>query len=96
VDVRSLGPIDGVDVWLSGLEPAETYTLYLTDGRGLLSGESWPLATMTTDKNGGAPLVEAVSAARLPIAEGSLVAGYRVVLVKGTTARSPIVLGSHA
>jgi YVTN family beta-propeller protein len=95
VDVRALGPIDGVDVSVTGLEPGATYTLYITGRANDGSRSDWPLATIVTDGSGNAPLVEAVSAARLPIAGGALGAGYRLVLVKGSDPGGPIVLGSR-
>ncbi|HEY0778253.1 MAG TPA: beta-propeller fold lactonase family protein [Gemmatirosa sp.] len=88
--VRSLGPIDGLDVWVSGLAAATTYTLFLADASGTLSDASWPLATMTTDAHGGVPLVEAVAPTMLPV--GPAAGGRRFVLVRGTTARSPVAL----
>lgn len=93
VYVRSLGPIDGVDVSVRGLAPSATYTLFLTDPSGRPSGTSWPLATVVTDAHGGAPLVEAVTQAPLPL--GPAATGRRFVIVRGTTADAPVALAAR-
>jgi hypothetical protein len=93
--VRSLGRVDGVDVSVSGLAPRSTYTLYLADG-GTTSGRAWPLATVVTDGNGGAPLVEAVTPSGLPPLDTGA-AGRRpmLFLVRGATADAQVVLATH-
>ncbi len=88
--VRSMGPIDGVDVSVRGLAPGTVYTLYLSDSDGGVSASSWPLATVMTDAHGAAPLVEAVTAAPLP--NGAQSAARRLVLVTGVAPDGPIVL----
>ncbi|MBC7841713.1 MAG: DUF305 domain-containing protein [Gemmatimonadaceae bacterium] len=92
VYVRSMGPIDGIDVSVRGLSPATSYTLYLMDGDGARVSWSVPLATVVTDANGGAALVEAVTAAPLPdISDAS---GRRLVLVEGIVPNGPAALTS--
>lgn len=92
VYVRSLGPVDGVDVSVRGLMPTTTYTLFLSDSNGALSVASLPLATVITDAHGAAPLVEMVTASRLPIAGG--IVGPRLVLVQGLTRDGPVALAA--
>jgi hypothetical protein len=92
VFVRSLGPIDGVDVSVRGLAPSTTYTLFLTDASGAPSSASWPLATVITDAHGSQPLVEAVTPAPLP--RGAPAEGRRFVLVRGTTTEGPVALSA--
>jgi YVTN family beta-propeller protein len=92
--VRALGPIDGIDVSVRGLAPATTYTLYLSDADGALSDSSLPLATVLTDAHGAAPLVEAVTAAPLPLDVAA--AGRRLILVVGTSRDGPITLTANS
>ena len=93
VYVRSMGPIDGIDVSVRGLSPATSYTLYLRDGDESRMASDVALATVLTDAKGGAALVEAVSAAPLPdISESS---GRRLVLVEGIVADGPVALTSR-
>ncbi|QJR38057.1 hypothetical protein HKW67_00370 [Gemmatimonas groenlandica] len=93
VYMRSLGPIDGIDVSVRGLSPATTYTLYLMDEDSAYVSSSLPLATVVTDANGGAALVEAVTAAPLP--EISETSGRRLVLVEGVAPNGPTALTSR-
>lgn len=90
VYVRRMGPIDGVDVSVRGLTPATTYTLYLSAPDGALTEASWPLATVITDAHGAAPLVEAVTASRLP--DGPESVGRRLILVTGAGRDGQIAL----
>ncbi len=90
VFVRSLGPIDGIDIIVRGLAATSVYTLYLSDANGALSGASLPVATVITDANGAAPLVEAVTATPLPT--GVAAVGRRFVLVAGSAYDGLIVL----
>lgn len=92
VDVRSLGPIDGVDVSVSGLDAVATYTLYLTERADNGARSDLPLATVVTDRNGNAPLVESVSTTRLPMSDGAFGVGRQLILVKGTDRGGPPVL----
>ncbi|HEX8271495.1 MAG TPA: beta-propeller fold lactonase family protein [Longimicrobiaceae bacterium] len=95
--IRSLGPVDGVDVSVSSLAPSTTYTLFLRGqgpGRDALS---WPLATVATDASGANALVEAVAPTTLP---PDLAGPYTptrpyLVLVRGTSADDPIAIAQR-
>jgi YVTN family beta-propeller protein len=90
--VRSLGPVDGVDVNAHGLAPSTTYTLFLRAGGQAAVGAVWPLATVTTDATGGATLVESVAPTTLPQGDGAASPAYpQLVLVRGTRPDDPIV-----
>jgi YVTN family beta-propeller protein len=78
--VRSLGPLDGVDVSASGLQPTTTYTLFANIGEGA----RWPLATVITDAGGTATLVESIAPTVLPDRS-------RFILVRGTRPDDPVV-----
>jgi YVTN family beta-propeller protein len=91
--IRSLGPVDGVDVSVSGLAPSTTYTLFLRDERDQRSRMDWPLATVATDSSGAATLVEAVAPTTLPDGRVAGDAGRaRLVLVRGARAGDPVAL----
>lgn len=95
--IRSLGPLDGVDVMATGLAPSTTYTLFLR-GAGPGTGvPDWPVATVATDTTGGATLVEAVAPTRLP---DDLAGPYNparpyLVLVRGTAPGDPVALAQR-
>jgi YVTN family beta-propeller protein len=95
--IRSLGPVDGVDVNASALAPSTTYTLFLR-GQGTTEPVmSWPLATVVTDPTGAATLVEAVAPTPLP---ADLAGPYTrtrpyLVLVRGTAADGPIAVAQR-
>jgi YVTN family beta-propeller protein len=83
--VRSLGPIDGVDVNATGLMPSTTYTLFLRAGAEHTPPVAWPLATVITDPTGTATLVESFAPTTLPTdVAGTSPARPRLVLVRGT------------
>jgi YVTN family beta-propeller protein len=93
--VRSLGPVDGVDVTATGLTPTTTYTLFMrTVGEG--SGAAWPLATVISDANGAATLVEAIAPTVLaPVgADGTSSPSSQLILVRGTRPGDPTVAAS--
>ena len=93
VYVRSMGPIDGVDVSVRGLSPATTYTLFLMQEDSVPVAPSMPLATIITDAKGGAALVEAVTAVPLPDLSGT--SGRRLVLVEGLAPDGPAALSAR-
>jgi YVTN family beta-propeller protein len=87
VTIRSLGPVDGVDLSVNGLAPTTEYTLFLS-----ASGAMWPLATARTDSAGKAN-VEAVAPTTIP--RGTAAPGdvmRRLVLVAGAAAGDAVVL----
>lgn len=92
--VRSMGPLDGVDVSVRGLMPSTTYTLFVGESNGTLSASSMPIATVITDAHGAAALVEAVTATTLRDASDSF--ARRLVLLKGATADGPVALTARA
>jgi YVTN family beta-propeller protein len=91
--IRSLGSVDGVDVYARGLMPTTTYTLFARmDGRS--GGSAWPLATVITDATGTATLVESVLPTVLPRGDSvpSAAQPAQLILVRGTKPEDPIVL----
>ena len=87
VTIRSLGPVDGVDVAANGLQPSTEYTLYLRTGAQ--PADAWPLATLRTDSTGKAN-VEAIAPTTLPrAAKGS--AGD-LILVTGQSPGGTVAL----
>ena len=91
VTIRSLGPVDGVDVTASGLAPATDYTLYVAGAEG--EGEPWPLATLRTDSAGKAA-IEAVAPTTVPrgAPAPSGAPARRLVLVRGAVPQGAPVL----
>jgi len=85
VSVRSLGPVDGVDVSATDLRPSSEYTLFLTSDSG-----TWPLATVRADSTGKVN-AEAVA----PIAIRDAPGAQRLVLVLGHSMDSGAVLAAH-
>lgn len=87
VTIRSLGPVDGVDVSATGLRPSSEYTLVLvTEGA---DAERFPLATVRSDTTGKAN-VEAVAPTTIPRAGAGTT--RRLVLVAGKSVRDAVVL----
>lgn len=96
--VRSLGPVDGIDVTASGLAPSAKYTLFLRIGGSGEMRMDWPLATVMSDTSGSAALVEAIAPTVLPDAStGGTTSGARprLILVRGTRAVDPIALAER-
>jgi YVTN family beta-propeller protein len=95
--VRSLGPIDGVDVNVNGLMPSTTYTLFLRASGDAASRDDWPLATVITDATGTATLVESFAPTTLPNdVGGASPARPRLVLVRGTHPDDPTAVTERA
>ncbi len=90
---RSMGPIDGVDVSVRGLMPSHTYTLYVSESGGTVSASGVAIATVITDAQGGAALVEAVTATALHDAPESF--ARRLVLLEGLAPDGPVALTSR-
>ncbi|MBD0319341.1 MAG: YncE family protein [Gemmatimonadetes bacterium] len=95
--LRSLGPVEGVDVMATALAPSTTYTLFLRGQGPAADALAWPLATVATDATGGATLVESVAPTRLP---DDLAGPYSptrpyLVLVRGTKPGDPIAVAQR-
>jgi YVTN family beta-propeller protein len=87
VTIRSLGPVDGVDLSANELTRDSEYTLFLS-----ASGAMWPLATVRTDSTGRAN-VEAVAPTTIPRGgAGSTGAERRLMLVGGSMPTGQVVL----
>ena len=95
--IRSLGPVDGIDVSVTGLAPSTTYTLFLRASREADPRSAWPLATIATDATGGTALVESVAPTALPTRAmgGSSSEGPTFVVLRGAAADGPVVLISR-
>jgi YVTN family beta-propeller protein len=87
VTIRSLGPVDGVDLSAMGLQPSQQYTLFLRTGDQ--NEAAWPLAAFRAD-SGGKANVEAIAPTTIPRAKNERVP--ELILVIGESPRGAVVL----